>query len=198
MAEKTYDLNNLIWAQGSDIFFFADFQRETVNELIKLIYKNKDKKNLTLNIKSYGGEGTELRAAIDVVRKYVHRVHIIGYSMSAGFYLWCAAKYRSMEPSAELLYHEMSWRSDWKTLTEHRTEVENRLKEQKMLDSLVVSTGGFTQEELDQIKESRQKDYIIYYDEAKERGLINYDASIDYDNIDIDDVSEKEVQHGQV
>ena len=59
------EMRREVWMDGNQIYFFADFSTETINELIKLIMKGKDKKDLTINVKSYGGSVNELFIAMD-------------------------------------------------------------------------------------------------------------------------------------
>ena len=136
------EMRNQVWMDGNQIYFFASFTTETVNELIKLIMKGKDKKDLTINVKSYGGAVNELFIAMDLVRKYDIRVHVMGYAMSAGFYLMCAAKKRSMEPTSILLYHEISY-GHQDTTTGHVRELEDSVYiNDAILKKVVTDTGA--------------------------------------------------------
>lgn len=169
------EIRSKVWMDGNKIYFLTDFDENSINELIRLAEKGKNKKNLTLVIKSYGGYVTEFRAALDVVNKYNIRVHGIGYLMSAGLYLWLGAKKRSAEPSTSFMYHEMLYGVRQQPLEDHKVKVKISEKDQAWLDSIVVSTGGFTQDELNKIKKSRDNDYYFGYEEALNRGLINYE-----------------------
>jgi len=175
------EMRNQVWMDGNQIYFFASFTTETVNELIKLIMKGKDKKDLTINVKSYGGAVNELFIAMDLVRKYDIRVHVMGYAMSAGFYLMCAAKKRSMEPTSILLYHEISY-GHQDTTTGHVRELEDSVYiNDAILKKVVTDTGAFTLDELKQY-DDRKRDWTIYYEEAKSRGLLTYDEKTNINN----------------
>lgn len=170
-----------VWLDGNQIYFFASFDTETVNELIKLIMKGKDKKGLTINLKTYGGSVDELFIAMDLVRKYDIRVHVMGYAISAGFYLLCAARQRSMEPTAYLLYHEISY-GHKDTTTGHVRELSDTVKPNDViLKKVVTDTNAFTLEELEEY-DSYKRDWYIYAEEAKERGLITYDEKTNRNN----------------
>lgn len=179
-------MRSMVWSQGNEIFFFADFTRPTVNELIKLIIKNKDKKDLVINVKSYGGSADELRAAIDLVNKYNVRVHVVGYADSAGFYLMCAAKRRSMEPTARLTYHEASY-GERGTATEVKRSVEQTARDERVFKKFIVDTGAFTWDELKEY-DNRIEDWVIDYEDAKSRGLLNYSPDGKKENSKIKDI----------
>jgi ATP-dependent protease ClpP protease subunit len=177
-------IRNSVWATDNQIYFFNDFNDASVNELIKLINKNKNKKDLTINVKSYGGYSDEMWAAVDLVKKHEIRVHVIGYAMSAGFGLFCAAKYRSMEPNAVLMYHQASY-GESGTVESHR----RRLKLVDMRNSayrkLAVETGAFTEDEL-RSHDDKNEDYYIFYDEAIERKLLSIDIPITTHGVQVD------------
>jgi ATP-dependent protease ClpP protease subunit len=168
------ELRNKVWAQDNNIFFFTDFNDETVNELIRLIEKNKTKKDLTINIKSYGGYSDEMWAAVDLVTKYEISVHVIGYAMSAGFGLFCAAKNRSMEPSAVLMYHQASY-SDFGTVTDHRRKLKLVEHKNNLYRKLAVDTGAFTDDELKE-HDAKNEDFYIFYEDAISRKLLTKDV----------------------
>lgn len=165
------ELRHQVWAQGSEIFFFADFNTQTVNELVRLIDKNKSKKDLRINIKSYGGYTDEMWAAVDLIRRHDVRVHVVGYAMSAGFGLFCAAKNRTMEPSAVLMYHQSSY-GESGTVEDHRRRL--KLVERRNDDyrQLAVDTGAFTHEEL-QAYDDKNEDFYIFYQDAIDRKLVS-------------------------
>lgn len=180
------NIRQQVWVQGNEIFFFADFSDATVNELIRLINKNKSKKDLTINIKSYGGYSDEMWAAIDLVKKYDIIVHVIGYAMSAGFGLFCAAKYRSMEPNSVLMYHQASY-GESGTVTDHKRRLVLVDKRNEDYRNLAVSTGAFTVEEL-KAYDDRNEDFYIFYDEALDRGLLSLDIPKIKDGMQVDDL----------
>lgn len=165
------ELRHQVWAQGSEIFFFADFNTQTVNELLKLIDKNKSKKELKINIKSYGGYTDEMWAAVDLIRRHDIRVHVIGYAMSAGFGLFCAAKHRTMEPNAVLMYHQSSY-GESGTVENHRRRL--KLVERRNDDyrQLAVDTGSFTHDELKSY-DDKNEDFYIFYQDAIDRNLVS-------------------------
>lgn len=177
-------IRNSVWVTGNQIYFFNDFNDASVNELIKLINKNQNKKDLTINIKSYGGYSDEMWAAVDLVKKHDIRVHVIGYAMSAGFGLFCAAKYRSMEPNAVLMYHQASY-GESGTVESHR----RRLKLVEMRNAayrkLAVDTGAFSEEEL-KSHDDKNEDYYIFYDEAISRGLLSVDIPTTKGGVQVD------------
>jgi ATP-dependent protease ClpP protease subunit len=178
------ELRHKVWAQDNVIFFFTDFNDETINELIRLINKNKNKKDLTIHIKSYGGYTDEMWAAVDLVRKYDIRVHVVGYAMSAGFGLFCAAKYRSMEPSAVLMYHQSSY-GESGTVEDHRRRLKLVEHRNNLYRKLAVDTGGFTDEELKSY-DDKNDDYYIFYEDAITKNLLTIDAPTTKGGIQVD------------
>lgn len=165
------ELRHKVWAQDNIIFFFADFDNETVNELIRLINKNKNKKDLTIYLKSYGGYTDEMWAAVDLVRQHNIRVHVVGYAMSAGFGLFCAANYRTMEPSAVLMYHQSSY-GESGTVEDHRRRLKLVEVRNNLYRGLAVETGAFTDEELKEY-DNKNEDFYIFYEDAVSRKLLS-------------------------
>lgn len=178
------DLRNKVWAQDNIIFFFSDFNDETVNELIRLINKNKSKKDLTIHIKSYGGYSDEMWAAVDLVKKHDIAVHVIGYAMSAGFGLFCAAKYRTMEPNAVLMYHQASY-GESGTVEDHRRKLKLVERRNTLYRKLAVDTGGFTDEELKSY-DDKNEDYYIFYEDAVAKKLLNTDIPVTKGGMQVD------------
>lgn len=178
------ELRSKVWAQDNIIFFFSEFNNESVNELVRLINKNKNKKDLTIYIKSYGGYSDEMWAAVDLVKKHEIRVHVVGYAMSAGFGLFCAAKYRSMEPSAVLMYHQASY-GESGTVEDHRRKLKLVEYRNNLYRKLAVDTGAFTDEEL-KMYDDKNEDFYVFYDDAISRNLLSLDIPVTKRGIQVD------------
>lgn len=180
------ELRHKVWAQDNIIFFFADFNDQTVNELIRLIHKNKNKKDLTINIKSYGGYSDEMWAAVDLVKRHDIRIHVIGYAMSAGFGLFCAAKYRTMEPNAVLMYHQASY-GESGTVEDHRRKLNLVEYRNNLYRKLAVDTGAFVDEEL-KYYDDRNEDYYIFYEDAVAKNLLSVNIPSTKGGMQVDDL----------
>lgn len=159
------------------INLFGEFNRETINEIMKKLLKWEEEdaeilynhsqqirqledptrllKPIIININSPGGSVDELLALVDMLESMPAPVITRGYGQicSCGFVLFCMGDERYIGNNASLMYHELAygiWGKDSEVESYHKFTK----KIQKRLDKIVTNKTGLTLKILNEWKNS--------------------------------------------
>ena len=160
-----------VYSLGETIYFYDEVNTRTTNEAIVLINQllEEGTKDITLKLKTPGGNAYEMLALIQTIRDNNIHVHAQGLVASAGFIMLCAAPRRSMDENAILMYHQLS-AGVVGTLTHMDTELEHmKLLNKKVRENYIEQY--IDSETLDKY-DREKKDYYMDYEQAIEYGII--------------------------
>lgn len=99
-------------------------------------------------------------------------IYASGEACSAGFLILVCGDRRMAYENASIMYHQLSWRSDYdkvRTIDEHNEQVK---KDQEKLEKFVLDNTKITKDQLEHINE-RKQDWWMDAKEALKLGVID-------------------------
>jgi len=174
-------LNKKLLKETDRILTLGDVNNENalyiiseILEINKIDEKKKIKEPIQLIISSAGGNIYEGLGIIDVIRNSKTPIHTIcyGLAMSMSLNILIAGHYRLMSSNSTLMYHEGGYEMDYAKLTNHKLEVKEIERIEKICDNLILENTKLTLNQLKKIKKE-QKEWYITSDEALKLGIID-------------------------
>jgi ATP-dependent Clp protease protease subunit len=164
----------------SRVLTLGEIESESVNELIQMIYdineedaKKTQVEPIKLIINSFGGELYSGLALVDVIDNSLTPVYTIchGSAMSMALIVYAAGHHRIASKYATFMYHEASYSSEGK-LTQHKQELKETERTDKICDEYLLSKTKFTPKQLKDIRDKRGEWYFNV-EVAKQYGLVD-------------------------
>ena len=165
----TYNVFTDFTTELADDFLNWIFEVEEYNDYLEML--GMELPAITINIMSNGGDLFALFAMIDGLKLLDNKIitRAFGIVASSAFFLFLHGDVRIAGQKVCFLYHKISMELPLTSLNSVHKQVSEMYHYQDKLDQFVVNQTNITQVQLDAYD---KEDWLIYYDEAKELGIV--------------------------